>query len=85
MSSFAQLLWSLMQVVWHTKKIPVIWRVAEGVYIPKSGSANEKTISDFRPISLLNVEVKLFFATPAKRIEKYMRSNKYLDMTIQKG
>ncbi|XP_072178554.1 uncharacterized protein [Diadema setosum] len=80
-----RLLWSLMQVVWRTKKIPVIWRVAEGVYIPKSGSANERTISDFRPISLLNVEAKLFFAIPAKRIEKYMRANKYLDTTIQKG
>ena len=80
-----RVLWNLMKVVWQTKNIPVLWRVAEGVYIPKSASPDEKSISDFRPISLLSVEAKLFFAIYAKRIEKFMRSNQYLDTSVQKG
>ena len=74
-----------MLVVWRTKKIPIQWRVAEGVYIQKSATSNEKTITDFRPISLLNVEAKLFFAIQAKRLEHYLRVNDYLDVSVQKG
>ena len=78
-------IWSLMCVVWRTRKVPIQWRVAEGVYIPKSTTADENTITDFRPISLLNVEAKMFFAISAKRLEKYLRSNNFIDTTIQKG
>eukprot|EP00057_Strongylocentrotus_purpuratus_P031916 XP_786079.3 PREDICTED: uncharacterized protein LOC580961 [Strongylocentrotus purpuratus] len=80
-----KIIWKLMLDVWRTKYIPVQWRVAEGVYIPKSATPNEKTITDFRPIALLNVEAKMFFAIPAKRLETYMRKNGYLDTTVQKG
>ena len=50
-----RIIWNLVQVVWRTKHIPVQWRVAEGIYIPKSTTPNETTITDFRPIALLNV------------------------------
>lgn len=80
-----RLIWRIMAVVWRTKKIPIQWRVAEGVYIQKSATSNEKTITDFRPISLLNVEAKLFFAVQAKRLERYLCFNGFLDKTVQKG
>ena len=59
------------------------WQKANGVYIPKESES--KAINQFRPISPLNVEGKLFFAILAKRITKYLLENGYVDTTIQKG
>ena len=38
-----------------------------------------------RPLSLLNVEVKLFFGILSKRLEKHIYSNKLTNLSIQKG
>ena len=38
--------------------IPIQWRIAREVYIPKSKDPDSNNIKDFRPISLLNVEGK---------------------------
>ena len=59
------------------------WNVANGVYIPKE--QNSSDIGQFRPISLLNVEGKMFFAVLAKRLTKYLLSNGYVDSAVQKG
>ena len=56
---------------------------AEGVYIPKE--QNSSTIGQFRPISLLNVEGKIFFSVMATRLTSYLRDNNYLDVSVQKG
>lgn len=71
-----RIIWNLMQEVWRTKHIPVQWRVAEG-------DIHSKVYDDHYRFS--PVEAKMFFAIPAKRIEKYMRKNHYLDTTVQKG
>ena len=42
--------------------IPIYWRIAHEVYIPKNKPPNPSSIKDFRPISLMNVEGKLFFS-----------------------
>ena len=55
--------------------VPVQWRIATEVYIPKSGSPDPNNIKDFRPISLLNVEGKLFFSILSKRLEKHIITN----------
>ena len=55
--------------------VPVQWRIATEVYIPKSGSPDPNNIKDFRPISLLNVEGKLFFSILSKRLEKHIIIN----------
>ena len=57
--------------------------MADGVYIPKE--QNSSDISQFRPISLLNVEGKMFFSVMATRLTKYLMENKYLDIAVQKG
>ena len=57
------------------------WNVANGVYIPKE--QNSSDIGQFRPISLLNVEGKMFFAVLAKRLTRYLLSNGYVDSAVQ--
>ncbi|XP_019617765.1 PREDICTED: uncharacterized protein LOC109465064 [Branchiostoma belcheri] len=76
-------LWSLLKVVWRKKKLPQGWKKAEGVFCPKQ--ENAKGIEQFRTISLLSVEGKIFFAVLAKRLLKYMMDNNYIDTSIQKG
>ncbi|KAI8481229.1 hypothetical protein Bbelb_410320 [Branchiostoma belcheri] len=58
-------------------------RRAGGVLIPKEKAST--TIHQFRNISLLNVEGKLFFTVLAKRLTKYLTSNNYIDTEIQKA
>ena len=76
-------LWCLLKVVWRKKKLPPGWKKAEGVFCPKQENARE--IEQFRTISLLSVEGKIFFAVLAKRLLTYMMVNDYIDTSIQKG
>ena len=46
--------------------VPAQWRIAIEVYCPKSDSPDPINIKDFRPISFLNVEGKLFFSILSK-------------------
>ncbi|MCG8429578.1 MAG: reverse transcriptase family protein [Candidatus Omnitrophica bacterium] len=56
---------------------------ANGVYIPKE--QDSKDIGQFRPISLLNVEGKIFFAVMASKLTNFLMENGYVDTTVQKG
>ena len=51
--------------------------------MPKEKDA--KTIGQFRTISLLNVEGKIFLSVLVKRISVYMVDNGYIDTSIQKA
>ena len=73
----------LLRSAWRNQKISSQWMIADGVYIPKE--QNSSDISQFRPISLLNVEGKIFFSVMAARLTKYLMENKYLDLSVQKG
>ena len=73
----------LIKVVWRQQKIPECWQFAEGCLIPKE--ENSKHIKQFRTISLLSVEGKIFFSMMSHRITIYMLENKYLDVSVQKG
>jgi hypothetical protein len=76
-------LWRLLQTVWRKGKIPAAWQQAEGCFVPKEKSSKE--VAQFRTISLLNVEGKIFFAVLARRMTTYMTSNGYIDTSVQKG
>jgi hypothetical protein len=67
----------LLKHAWIEGYISKEWKKANGVYIPKEN--NSKTIDQFRPISLLNVEGKIFFAVMAKRLTAYLLKNGYID------
>ncbi|XP_052257664.1 uncharacterized protein LOC127862512 [Dreissena polymorpha] len=76
-------LWRLIKVVWRKGQVPECWQKAEGLFVPKE--TNSHNISQFRTISLLNVEGKIFFAVLARRLTTYLTANKYVDTSIQKG
>jgi len=73
-------LWTLLRVVWMKGKIPSCWQVAEGIFTPKERDA--KDITQFKTISLLNVEVNNFFSVLAKRLTKFMTYNNYVDTSV---
>ena len=56
---------------------------ADGVYIPKEQNSTE--INQFRLISMLNVEGKIFFSVMASRLTKYLTENGYINTSVQKG
>ena len=75
-------LWSINLVAYENGYYPDNCRFFEGVYIPK-------TDGDFgpatgRPISLGNVQGKIFLAVVARRLTEFMINNKYVDMSVQK-
>ncbi|XP_019639899.1 PREDICTED: uncharacterized protein LOC109481744 [Branchiostoma belcheri] len=79
----ARRLWKLLKVVWRKKKIPESWKKAEGLFCAKQ--ENAERIEQFRTISLLSVESKIFFAILARRLQDFMLKNAYIDTAVQKG
>ena len=79
----ARLLFGYLKGLWRKNSISKTWREAEGVFIPKEEGAKE--LNEFRTISLLNVEGKLFFAMKAERLLRYALANNYIDTSVQKG
>ncbi len=76
-------LWRMMKVVWQKQAIPNAWRRAGGILIPKEKDSVD--ISQFRQISLLNVEGKIFFSVVAHRLAVYLENNHFIDTTVQKA
>lgn len=81
--SLLKILWKLLQVIWRRGTIPDQWREAEGVWIPKD--ENSIKLEQFRAISLLSVEGKIFFSILARRMTDFLLKNKYIDTSMQKG
>ena len=73
----------LLVNAWRQRHVSSEWNHADGVYIPKEKDA--RMIGQFRPISLLNVEGKIFFAVMATRLTRYLLHNGFVDTSIQKG
>ena len=42
-------------------------------------------MDQFREISLLSTEGKIFWSVVSKRLTKYLLDNKYVDTSVQKG
>ena len=59
------------------------WRFAEGVWIPKEEGS--KLLDQFRIISLLNTESKIFFGLLSRRLSDFILGNGYIDTSIRKG
>ena len=79
----AKQLWSYLKKMWKENLISDSWRKAEGILIPKVDGAT--TVDQFRTISLLNVEGKIYFALRADRLLQFVQANGYIDSSIQKG
>ena len=72
-----------LRQAWMKGHINEEWVKAEGVYFPKE--QNSADLGQFRPISLLNVEGKIFFSVLAARITSYLMVNGYIGTSVQKG
>ena len=78
-----KLLWKTLRAVWKRGRVADQWRQAEGVWIPKEELS--KTIDQFRIISLLNTEGKMFFGILSRRLSNFLLKNNYIDTSVQKG
>lgn len=66
--------------------VPIQWRCASEIYIPKSKTPMESNIKDYRSIALLNVEGKLLFSLVSRRLEAHIiNTNKFINTSLQKG
>lgn len=72
-----QHLWKILRVIWCRGQVADQWRCTEGVWIPKEEDA--KDISQFRTISLLSVEGKIFFSILSRRLTEFLLKNSYID------
>lgn len=78
-----EVLTKVLNQIWRSGRIPDEWCCANGVYIPKEDKA--ENLGQFRPISLLNVEGKIFFSVLAKRLTDYLMNNGFIDPSVQKA
>ncbi len=74
---------NIIKAIWRKGTVPSCWQLAEGCYVPKEEDSNE--LSQFRKISLLSVEGKIYFSLLSRRITEYLLNNKYIDISVQKG
>ena len=81
--SLLKLLWQMLRAVWKKGKIPKLWKRAEGCLVPKEKNSSE--INQFRTISLLSVEGKIFFSILSRRTTGFLLGNNYIDPSAQKG
>ena len=85
-SKISKFLFKIFQACFKRCEIPIQWRSAQEIHIPKVSNPSENKLSDFRPIALLNVEGKLFFSLVSKRLETHLiHNNKFINNSIQKG
>ena len=77
----------LMLGVISEKGMPMKWRISNGIFIPKVDDPKEDQINtDFRQISLTNMEGKLFWSLVLEKLYKYLVfDNKIIDTLCQKG
>jgi len=74
---------NLIKIVWRKGTVPDCWKEAEGCLTPKE--ERSENISQFRTISLLSVEGKIFFSIVAKRMSAFVTENEYVNTSVQKG
>ena len=71
-SKISKFLFKIFQACFKRCEIPIQWRSAQEIHIPKVSNPSENKLSDFCPIALLNVEGKLFFSLLSKRLETHL-------------
>ena len=64
-----QFLFKIFHACLERCEIPMQWRSAQEIYIPKVNTPSDTEPSDFLPIALLNVEGKPFCSLISKRLE----------------
>ena len=70
----------LLQQTWKKAIVPQEWCLADGIWIPKE--MQSKGITNFHPISLLNVEGKIIFGVLARRMTTFLMSNHHINTSV---
>lgn len=78
-----QQLWKILRVIWRRGRAASQLRYADGVWIPKD--EDSKNIDQFRIISLLSTEGKIFFSILSRWLSRFLLQNEYIDTSVQKG
>ena len=73
----------ILRLIWRRGKVSQQWRSTEEVWVPKDEKST--TIKQFRTISLLNVDRKIFFSILSHRLSDYLLKNQYIDTSDQNG
>lgn len=68
--------------LWRRGKVAHQWRFAEGVWILEEEES--KSIDQFRIMSVLSVEAKIFFTVVGRRLTDFLLRHTYLDTSVQK-
>ena len=80
----ASFLFDILKSCYNKDHVPIQWRLASQVYIPKVKPPKEEYIEDFRMLGLLNVEGKLFFSLISNQLTQHMVKNKSLTNLFRK-
>ena len=73
----------LLRQVCKKDIVPQEWCLADGIWIPKE--MQSRGITNFCPISLLNVERKIFFGVLGRRMATFLMRNHYINTSVQKA
>ena len=73
----------LFSLLWNSGEIPMSWKRACTVLVHKKGDTSDP--SNFRPITLESVPLKIFTSCVRDSMFSYLSSNNYLEHKIQKG
>ena len=80
-------LWSyltqLISAVWPSGTVPSAWKKACTVLVHKKGVTSDP--SNFRPITLESVPLKIFTSSLRNAIFKFLTQNSFIEHAIQKG
>ena len=67
--------------VWKSRKIPISWQIARIKLLVKGSDVSHPSL--MRPISILNVEGRLFFTIYQQRLSAYLLNNDYIQRKVQ--
>ena len=73
----------LIRAVWLSGTVPAEWKRACTILIHKQGEASNP--SNFRPITLESVPLKVFTSCLRNSMYSFLTANQYIEHNIQKG
>ena len=77
------ILTEVIRVVWESRQVPTEWKKACTVLAHKKG--NNEDPSNFRPITLESVPLKVFTSCLWDSIFTFLKENNFIEVEIQKG
>ena len=73
----------IIRCVWSSKSVPVEWKKACSILIHKKGDTHDP--SNFRPITLETVRLKVFTSCLRNSMLFFLKANNFIEHNIQKG